>query len=373
MVSERHFWAVALCAYQRKYDGVADKDLTWQQRLYQKAWDDANDFLVQEGWQVDEQLSSSLKTGLAYVTYVDADKQHIIIGYRGSVNAIDWFQNIFGDTGMSALQGMTIESRQSLIDRVLPAGREVGFQEPFPAASEHAAIVRAQYPHATLGVCGHSRGGAQAVYVAMDLGVRAVVFNPAPLPKSIDFGAKLDHQQAISCFYVADDITHQVMVPEQKFPFIDSYIVYGKQLFSALYNPPSTDAAASVNLLLDNHSMKMFVFDQAGQVITPDRATTIQLEKIADLVALKNNIQDLESQFIKSSSRIKAYAATKLKTVEDLKIKYLSQLHDKIKVEVETFVDEQIAELRKYQLNSQLFEHIFLQLDRLYTAITREL
>lgn len=372
-MTERHFWAVALCAYERKYDGVADKDLTWQQRLYQKAWDDASEFLKQEDWQVDEQLSSSLKTGLAYVTYVNAEQQEVIVGYRGSVNAIDWFQNIFGDTGMSALQGMTIESRQALIDRVMPEGREAGFQEPFPAASALAARVREQYPEAILGVCGHSRGGAQAVYVAMDLGIRAVAFNPAPLPKSIDFGAKLANEQAITCFYVAEDITHQVMVPEQKFPFIDAYTVYGKQRFSALYNPPSTDAAASVNLLLDNHSMKMFLFDQSGKVITTENATALQREKIADLVALKTSIQDLETQFIKSSSRIKAYAATKLKTVEDLKIKYLSQLHDKIKVEVESFVDEQIAEIKKYQLNSQLFEHIFLQLDRLYTAITREL
>jgi hypothetical protein len=129
----------------------------------------------------------------------DGASKEIVVSFRGSVTSEDWQINagLLGDNpvALAALTaaGQTLSVAVAPLSVMTPAKLAVAqaanfelAKARFQAALDYVKQLKNEYPGRVITITGHSLGGGIAEYVAANLGLKAVVFDPAPIKLMLD-------------------------------------------------------------------------------------------------------------------------------------------------------------------------------------------
>lgn len=147
-----------------------------------------------EGWQaVDTRWDTLSESGVSAMAFKseDPNKKEIVIAFRGSVTGTDWKVN--AGLGLSVdtsrfWGGAVLGTINKLDVTGLKQLAEARFEESLAFARE----VKRDNPGSVITITGHSLGGGIAQYVAANLGLEAVAFDPAPIAAFLDEVGKSD-------------------------------------------------------------------------------------------------------------------------------------------------------------------------------------
>lgn len=289
-------WSVAFATYHKRIEDISYEKLAWEKKMNYRVAEKANEYLETTEWIELASYSIDYKIGIAMRVFYrkTEDAEKIFVGFRGSNSAMDWLQNIFGDIGLITLSGITLEERKALyqrMDTLFSTVKTPEIKEPFLIAISQIEKLQDAYPQASIVVTGHSRGGSQAMYVAMHKNITAITFNAAPLPEK-EIIENRENEKNIRNYYVRDDMTYQVGILEDS-----PYKIYGAMHFSPTFVPKGDTIIGKfliVDRLLQNHSMIMFLFDQKERIIIEGKMKAEQQRKINQLIEIKQIILILD-------------------------------------------------------------------------------
>lgn len=152
------------------------------------------DRVAPPGWDIlDGRFDTLSETGVSALAFRSEDKSNkeIVIAFRGSVTGTDWMVN--------AGLGLSVDTSKfaggavlGVINKLDVTGLKQLAADRFEESLAFAREVKRANPGSVITITGHSLGGGIAQYVAANLGLEAVAFDPAPIAALLDEVGKSD-------------------------------------------------------------------------------------------------------------------------------------------------------------------------------------